>query len=166
MMQVFQTVFILLGIPIITGMLFNWKFPKITAIITKPIRIFSIIAFTAMLVLAFIANYEYFWAHIKYILILVFFHNAFAFLTGYSIASVFRLNSPDKRAVTIETGIQNSALGLALLFNPKIFPPELAIGGMAFIAAWWGIWHILAGLSLAGFWSNIPFKTKLQKNIN
>ena len=43
-----------------------------------------------------------------------------------------------------------------LIFNPKIFPPDLAIGGMAFIAAWWGIWHIIAGLGIAGFWSRRP----------
>ena len=156
--QVFQTIFILLGIPIIIGMFVNWKFPKLTAVITKPIKIFSIVAFGSMVILAFISNYEYFWEHIKYIAIIVFFHNAFAFLTGYSFASVFKLSKTDVKTISIETGIQNSALGLALLFNPKIFPPELAIGGMAFIAAWWGIWHILAGLGLAGFWALISEK--------
>ena len=34
------------------------------------------------------------------------------------------------------------------------------IGGMAFIAAWWGIWHILAGLTIAGLWSRIPVDEK------
>jgi len=24
---------------------------------------------------------------------------------------------------------------------------------MAIVAAWWGIWHIIAGLSLATYWS-------------
>jgi bile acid:Na+ symporter, BASS family len=27
---------------------------------------------------------------------------------------------------------------------------------MAITAAWWGIWHILAGLSLAGWWRRRP----------
>ena len=45
-----------------------------------------------------------------------------------------------------------SGLGLALIFNPKIFPPELELGGMAFIAAWWGVWHIVAGSGLAFYW--------------
>jgi BASS family bile acid:Na+ symporter len=27
---------------------------------------------------------------------------------------------------------------------------------MAIVAAWWGIWHIVAGLSLATFWSKRP----------
>jgi bile acid:Na+ symporter, BASS family len=40
-----------------------------------------------------------------------------------------------------------------LIFNPKIFPEELQIGGMAIVAAWWGIWHIFSGLGIAFFWS-------------
>ena len=28
--------------------------------------------------------------------------------------------------------------------------------GMAIIAGWWGVWHIIAGLSLAFFWSRRP----------
>jgi len=42
---------------------------------------------------------------------------------------------------------------LALLFNPAVFPQDLAIGGMAFIAAWWGVWHIISGLTIASFWT-------------
>ncbi len=152
-MQVFQTVFILLGIPVIIGMLVNWKFPVFTSKIKKPIKILSILLFTAILVLSFLNNYDHFVAHIKYIFILVLIHNFTAFTTGFTLASLFKLDRFDKRTITIETGIQNSGLGLVLLFNPKIFPPDLAIGGMAFITAWWGLWHILAGLSLAGFWS-------------
>ncbi|MEA3496916.1 MAG: bile acid:sodium symporter family protein [Bacteroidota bacterium] len=158
--QVFQTVFILLGIPLILGMLFNWKFPKTTMRIVKTVKTISIVTFAAIVILAFMNNYEYFATNIKYIFILVLLHNVVALSTGYSIASFFLLNNFDKRSITIETGIQNSGLGLVLLFNPKIFPPELAIGGMAFIAAWWGIWHILAGLGIAGVWSKIPMKNK------
>jgi len=151
--QVFQTVFILLGLPLILGMLVNWKFPRFTQIITKPIRIFSILSFTAMVVLAFINNYEYFWANILYIFIIVLIHNSTGFLTGYGAGRIMKLKRQDSRTISIETGIQNSGLALVMLFNPKIFPPELAVGGMAFIAAWWGIWHILAGMSIASLWS-------------
>jgi bile acid:Na+ symporter, BASS family len=58
--------------------------------------------------------------------------------------------------VTLETGIQNSGLALVLMFNPKIFPPELELGGMTVIAAWWGVWHIISGLTIAGIWSKKP----------
>jgi BASS family bile acid:Na+ symporter len=37
-----------------------------------------------------------------------------------------------------------------LIFNPKLFN---GLGGMAFVAAWWGIWHLVAGFGLATFYS-------------
>ena len=53
--------------------------------------------------------------------------------------------------MSIEVGIQNSALGLILIFN--FFD---GLGGMAIVTAWWGIWHIIAGLTVATVWSRHP----------
>jgi BASS family bile acid:Na+ symporter len=47
-------------------------------------------------------------------------------------------------------------LALVLMFNPKIFPPDLELGGMAVVAAWWGVWHIVSGLILSTIWSRKP----------
>ena len=177
--EMFKTVFILLGIPLVVGMWVNHKFPKFTTKIVKPIKNLSIIIFMAIVIMAFSSNYQHFIKHITYIFLIVLIHNALALTTGYSIASIFKVDRIDRRSITIETGIQNSGLGLVLLFNPKIFPTtiivdgvqrSMEIGGMAFIAAWWGIWHILAGLIIAGLWSRIPaderfsFKTLLKKS--
>jgi len=76
-----------------------------------------------------------------------------ALVSGFTLSSIFKLPKIDRRSITIETGIQNSGLGLALVFNPKIFPPELELGGMIFIAAWWGVWHMITGLLIAWYWS-------------
>lgn len=151
--QLIQTVFLILGFPLIVGMWFNWKFPKITAKITKPMKVFSIVIFFAFVVFAFANNFTHFLNYIKFIIIIVFAHNILAFLVGYFSARITKLPEIDRRTITIETGIQNSGLALVIIFNQDIFPPELHVGGMAFIAAWWGIWHILAGLSIAFFWS-------------
>lgn len=37
--------------------------------------------------------------------------------------------------------------------------PLLGLGGMAIVAAWWGGWHIIAGLSLATFWGRRPLNS-------
>jgi BASS family bile acid:Na+ symporter len=157
-LEVFKTVLIIIGIPLILGMYVNARFPKLTAVIAKPLKIFSIVAFLGMVAIAFRSNYDFFLQFIKYIFLLVLVHNLIAFATGFSFATIMKVSPYDRRAITIETGIQNSALGLALLFNPKIFPPELAIGGMTVIVAWWGVWHIISGLTTAGIWSSIPLK--------
>jgi len=151
--QMFETVFLLLGIPLILGVLTVKFLPKVAEKLKKPMQIFSLLFFVVMVVLAFSNNLELFLKYIVYVFMLVLLHNVLALSTGYGLASVFKLPDIDRRTLTIETGIQNSGLGLVLLFNPKIFPPEMAIGGMLFITAWWGIWHIISGLTISFFWS-------------
>ena len=82
------------------------------------------------------------------VFIIVFIHNLLGFGIGYSAATIGKTPVKDRRAVTLETGIQNSGLGLLLLFNTGIFPPDVAKGGMVFVTAWWGVWHIVSGLIL------------------
>jgi BASS family bile acid:Na+ symporter len=69
---------------------------------------------------------------------------------GYWSGRMLGLPERDCRAVCIEVGIQNSALGLVLVFT--FFD---GLGGMAILVAWWGIWHIIAGLTTAFFFSRI-----------
>lgn len=152
--DMFKTVFILLGIPLVIGMFVSAKFPKLTSKIIKPISTFSFIAFIGIVILAFTKNYDHFANYISTVFIIVLVHNALAFLTGYAFASAFKLSKPDRKTITIETGIQNSGLGLVLIFN-QIFTHDgnLALGGMALVTAWWGIWHIISGLTLSSIWS-------------
>lgn len=154
--QMFQTVFILLGIPLILGMLSTRFLPALSKKLAPWFQRLSIFLFIAMIVLAFANNFDIFIHYIFFIFIIVLFHNASAFLTGYATGTVFGVTKKERRAISIEVGIQNSGLGLALLLNPKIFPPEMAIGGMLLVTAWWGIWHIIAGLSLGTYWHRRP----------
>jgi BASS family bile acid:Na+ symporter len=151
--QMFQTVFIILGVPLLLGVYINTKFPKLTQKILKPIKRLSIFIFIAVIVLAFKNNFDHFMKLIGFVFFIVLIHNALALGSGYLLGSIFRRPLADRRTLSIETGIQNSGLVLVLIFNPKIFPPEMHLGGMAIIAAWWGIWHIISGFALAAHWS-------------
>ncbi len=87
-----------------------------------------------------------------------------ALATGFSVAKLFRLSNKDVRTITIETGIQNSGLGLVLIFTPTLFN---GLGGMAFIAAWWGIWHVISGLTIGYFWGRKePIQEVIEKTIS
>ena len=153
--DIFTTVFIILGIPIVLGMLCARYFPKFTEKIKKPFSIFSIVVFIVMVLGMFIPNWELFVKYIIFVFVLVIIHNACAFATGFGGASLMKLPRIDRRSITIEVGIQNSGLGLTLLLNPAIFDPAMwnsgavHYGGMLFVTAWWGIWHIISGLTLA-----------------
>ncbi|MBN1651188.1 MAG: bile acid:sodium symporter family protein [Bacteroidales bacterium] len=151
--QMFQTVFIILGIPLLLGVFVNSKFPAFTKKVLKPIKRISILIFIAVIVLAFNNNFDHFINIIEYVFFIVLIHNALALGTGYFLGSIFKRPLADRKTLSIETGIQNSGLVLVLIFNPKIFPPEMELGGMAIIAAWWGIWHIISGFALAAYWS-------------
>lgn len=151
--EMVKAVLMLMGIPLTLGMLFTWKFPTIARKITKPMKIFSLLAFMGFIAVAFSANFHYFLKYIHLIIILVFIQNSVAFLTGYLTAKSFRLAWKDAKTISIESGIHNSGLGLVFIFNPRLFN---GLGGMAFVAAWWGIWHLIAGLGLATFFAKKP----------
>ncbi len=147
-----EQILLLLGIPIILGILFNRYFPAITKKISKPLQHISILLFLAIVVASFSQNFQLFIQHLHYICIIVLIHNACALATGYFGAKAAKVSLKDRRTLTIEIGIQNSGLGLILLFNHNIFPPEIwhnHYGGMLFITAWWGIWHIISGLTVS-----------------
>ncbi|MCZ4410152.1 bile acid:sodium symporter family protein [Cryomorphaceae bacterium 1068] len=141
-----KTVLILLVIPLILGILFRKRFPHITSKIEKPIRIISMLVLLGFIAVGLLNNFDAFLDHIDLVFVLVLVHNGVALLSGYFSAKAFGLQDDLKRTVIIETGIQNSGLGLIIIFN--FFDGN---GGMAMIAAWWGIWHIISGLTLSYF---------------
>ena len=156
--EVLQTIVIILGIPLVLGILTHRKLPKLTKRTLIPIKRLSIFAFLAIIVIIFTKNFDLFLTYIQYIFFIVLIHNALALAMGYFFAKSTGLEHKTRKTVAIETGIQNSGLALALLFNPDLFPPTLAVGGMTFIAAWWGVWHIISGLTMAGIWSGFSLK--------
>ena len=119
-------------------------FPNLADKVRKPFKIFALVFFILIVVGALAANYKIFFQVIGLVIFLVFLHNALALNLGYWTARLFRLDEGSCRAVSIEVGIQNSALGLILVFN--FFD---GMGGMAILVGWWGIWHIIAGLVTA-----------------
>lgn len=147
--DVFKTIFILLGIPMALGILTGTYLPKVAEKLKKPFQWVSIVFFLVMVVLSFIGNLDAFTRCIKYIFLVVLIHNALALATGYFMGTICKVPAADRRTLTIETGIQNSGLGLVLLLGTSIFASFPEHGGMLVITAWWGVWHIIGGLVTA-----------------
>ncbi|MDV4145351.1 MULTISPECIES: bile acid:sodium symporter family protein [Shimia] len=138
------TVGFMLVLPLILGIWLNMARPNITARLRTPLQWVSMGIFIAFVVLALAANWNYFLLYAGLVAGLVLLHNALALSGGFVTATLAGLSPFNRRAVTIETGIQNSGLGLVLIFG--FFH---GLGGMAVVAAFWGIWHILSGMGLA-----------------
>ena len=150
-LEMLLAVFLLLGLPMAAGMWTGSRFPRFVERAHKPVKIFSLIVFGIFVLGALAANWRYFLDYVGFVVFAVFLHNGLALVTGYYAAKFTGLPERDRRAVSIEVGIQNSALGLILIFN--FFD---GLGGMAIVTAWWGIWHIISGLTVATYWSRRP----------
>ncbi|UXX80244.1 bile acid:sodium symporter family protein [Reichenbachiella carrageenanivorans] len=150
-LDVIITVVFILVIPLVLGMLVNKKHPKTTLKIAKPIKRLSILIFAGFVVGALASNFDHFVNYIFNFIFLVMIHNALALTTGYSFSKLFKIGIPETRSITIETGIQNSGLALVIIF--EYFN---GMGGMAIIAAWWGVWHLISGALISWQWSSRP----------
>lgn len=155
--DVFIAIFVILGIPVIMGIIIGKYFPKIADRIRKPLKIFSLVFFIVIVAGALSLNWKYFIDYVGYVVFAVALHNALALGTGYGAAKLAGLAERDRRAVSIEVGIQNSALGLVLVFN--FFD---GLGGMAILVAWWGIWHIISGLTISFFFSRKKIDEEIE----
>lgn len=139
---------LLLGVPMVAGMAIGHRFPRLVARVHRPVRAASLLVFGLFVAGALAANWRHFVDWVGFVVFAVFLHNATALASGWVAARAAGLPERDRRAVAIEVGIQNSALGLILIFN--FFG---GLGGMAIVTAWWGVWHLISGLSVATWWS-------------
>jgi len=146
-----KTILVILGVPLLTGMLVAAKKPRFAARIRRPMKIFSLSAFGLFIIGALIGNWQHFLENVGYVAFVVALHNATGLALGYWSGRLLGCHRYDARAISIEVGIQNSALALVLIFG--FFD---GLGGMAIIAAWWGVWHLISGLAVATYWSRNP----------
>lgn len=147
--DVFFTVSLILGIPLILGILTHQYATGFAEKASKVLKPLSLLIFAAFVIVAFIGNLDLFLKYISMIFLWVLAHNTVGLSAGYFTGKVFRLPLADVKTITIETGIQNSGLGLVLIFT--YFD---GLGGMAIITAWWGIWHLISGITISSIWKN------------
>jgi bile acid:Na+ symporter, BASS family len=141
-------VILILGIPLAFGMSVAYFLPERAKILSKGFRLASVSFFALLVLLMIFQNQSAFQTTIISLFGLVIVHNLAALLVGYAVALLFRLGAAERRTLSLETGIQNSGLGLLLIFS--FFDKNIS---MALVAAIWGIWHLISGMSLALFWS-------------
>lgn len=142
--EMIQTILKLVVLPLSIGMSINHFYPKLTERIQSSVKILSMVIFFGIVFFGIKGNWENILTYVDDIFFIVLIHNSLAFLLGFSWAKLMKMSVADTKAITIETGIQNSGLALIIALN---FFSDL--GGMALVAAWWGIWHLLSGFIAA-----------------
>ena len=137
--------------PLLFGMWLNSRYPGLVARARPWVQKLALGIFFSILVLALLGNGENMVTYLGYAFTIVLVHNALGLGTGYWFGRLNRLPEHDSRTLAFETGVHNTALGLLLIF--RFFN---GLGGMALIAAWWGIWDLVTGIGLALWWRREP----------
>ncbi|WP_372759558.1 bile acid:sodium symporter family protein [Litorivivens sp.] len=147
-LELLALVGLVLVLPLILGMAIGRRHPALAERADKPMRIITLLVFLLFVAIAFSQNFDNFVQYAGVILVLVAAHNIGALAIGNLCGRLLKLPLAERRAVTLEVGIQNTALGLSIIFT--FFPQA---GGMMLIAGFWSFWHLIAGLTLALIWS-------------
>lgn len=134
--------------PLFVGMFLNARFPDFANLIRRPFKILSLILFFSLIIGAMAANFQNILDYVGKVFWIVLVLNGLALAIGYGFARLTGLSESDSRAITFETGIHNVTLALIIIFN--FFD---GLGGMALVAAWYGIWDLITGFALAIWWN-------------
>ncbi len=149
--EMIGSVLLLIALPLALGGWLKWQRPDWALRIRKPIRTLAGLMLLVLILGGLVSHLSLARVVVGELFIWVFLLNALSTAGGYGLAWLTRLDEPDRRAIALESGIQNSGLGLVLIFN--FFD---GYAPMALVAAWWGLWHIIAGSVIAGVWSRLP----------
>lgn len=151
--DIFLSLVLVLGIPLVLGFALQKVVPVIAEKLHVLLKYFGVLALFVFIFAAVAKNFEHFIAQFWLLLVIVFIHNGLALLIGFLASSLGHLSIRDKKAITLEVGMQNSSLAIAIVFSQ--FSGEY---GMALISAFWGTWHIVSGLLIAMF-----FKYRMKR---
>lgn len=143
-----SVVALIIGLPVALGMWVHTRHPNWSAHLRRPFKVGSLVFLAIFIGVALSKNLGPAREFLPFIAGTVVAHNLLALALGRLMGEVAKLEEADKRTLTIEVGIQNSGLGLVLIFS--FFD---GLGGMAVVAAFWGIWHLISGTALARYWA-------------
>ncbi len=143
-----RLVMLILGVPLLLGMITRALYPAMAMRLSVYFKVGGVLLFMGLIVIAVLNNLDLLFEFFTVLFVLVFLQNSLALAVGYLTGVAAGLPTKDRRTLSIETGIQNSGLGLVLIFT---FFDQM--GGMAMIAALWGVWHMVSGLGIALFFA-------------
>lgn len=138
---------LLLAVPMSAAMLTTRYAPVLVTRIRKPLARLAGAMLVIFIATAVAARWNLFLIELGRTLPLVILHNGLGLALGWFGSIAASLSVKDRRAVTIEGGMQNSGLALGIIAAQ--FDSDLA---MLAVAGLWGIWHAVSGGALALLW--------------
>jgi BASS family bile acid:Na+ symporter len=129
-------------LPIVLGLVAKTLFRRQAAASVKALPLVSTIAIVFIIAIIVGLNQPKLLSNGLLIVTAVVLHNLLGFALGYLFAKMFGMDLAKRKAVMLETGMQNSGLGAALA--AAHFSPLAAVPSALF-----SVWHNLSGSALA-----------------
>jgi bile acid:Na+ symporter, BASS family len=145
--ELMASLFLLLALPMGAALLTSHYLPAFKSKIRQPLENAALAALILFVLLALGTQSKQVWAISGKTLPLVMAHNALGLALGFLTSFALRLAIQDRRAVVIESGMQNAGLALGIIGVQFAADPF-----MVAVAGQWGIWHAVSGGALAYFW--------------
>jgi len=146
-MSMFLSIVQVIIIPIVLGFLVKRFFPIAVEKSVEAVPLISVVSIILIMSAVVAANVNNLAASGVIVFIAVILHNAFGLALGYLTAYLCKLDKTQRKAISIEVGMQNSGLGVSLAtthFTEPMAALPSAVGA---------VWHNITGPILATIWS-------------
>ncbi len=140
-----KSILLIVLLPVLAGVLLNSRFQAGIQAAQSVFPLFSSLSIVLIIAIIIGLNHANLQTLAWPVMVTVCLHNALGLLTGYGVMRLLAYDKQIARTVSIEVGMQNSGLSVALAV--QYFSALAALPGALF-----SIWHNLSGSLLAYFW--------------
>lgn len=131
-------------VPIALGVLVNKFFSDFAQNLSGVLPLVSIFGISMILAAVVSANESQIMSVGLLICVVVILHNVLGYMLGFAVASAMGFTQAQRRAISVEVGMQNSGLATSLAATHFAQYPLVAVPGAVF-----SVWHNLSGAILA-----------------
>lgn len=155
--EMFVSVIEVILVPVAAGVVVHRLFPRPVKALAQALPAISVAGIVAIVGAVVGVNAQRIAASAGTVMMVVALHNGIGLALGYTAGAAAGMGEPQRRALGIEVGMQNS--GLAVTLAMAHFAPPAAVAGAIF-----SVWQNLSGAVLAAVWARRDARAARRAN--
>ena len=155
----FMSIVNIVILPIVAGVIINSFFGKFVRNVVVALPLISVFAIVAIVIAVVAVSQQKIAETGLIIFAVVVLHNGLGLALGYFLAKVCGMSVAKRKAISMEVGMQNSGLGVALAMAH--FSPLSAVPSAIF-----SVWHNISGPILATIYANMKNSPEDDEKMN
>ena len=155
----FMSIVNIVILPIVAGVIINSFFGKFVRNVVVALPLISVFAIVAIVIAVVAVSQQKIAETGLIIFAVVVLHNGLGLALGYFLAKVCGMSVAKRKAISMEVGMQNSGLGVALAMAH--FSPLSAVPSAIF-----SVWHNISGPILATIYANMKISPEDDEKMN